>query len=458
MKICPFRSLFQDQKGAVDFFQRASLQTSKHSHNEGEGNQQIAIHYEELLQGDRRPLIQFVELQEEDVVCLVQMKPIMEKNVERIVGHFYNRLLEVPMLTNIIKEHSTVERLKETLAHYLLNMVSGEIGEDYVARRKVIGNVHNRIGLFPEWYIGAYTIIQNEVLQVLGEELNQWEEIKRMYSSFQKLCAFDMQIAISTYIDSFTASMMKLNEIEELQYKLNDSASALAATSEQTTTSIADKESQVANMLDEISVIKENSSEMIQRVEMGKESVGQSLTKMDSVVELIHSTKGLTTELGESSAQIGQVVKTIRGISNQTNILSLNATIEAARAGDHGKGFTIVAQEVRKLANQTEKALDHIQYQITAVQHTIERFDKSFQTIVDETSRFRELNHHVIDILENSVDSVKTSNERISSFSGAVYEFKKTFEEITKASFGISAMAEQLSFLNNELTNKFKAK
>ncbi|WP_439096888.1 methyl-accepting chemotaxis protein [Bacillus massiliigorillae] len=266
-----------------------------------------------------------------------------------------------------------------------------------------------------------------------------------------------MQIAISTYIDSFTSSMMKFNEIEELQFKLNDSASALAATSQQTTSSIADKETQVLHMLEEIGSIKDNSREMIKRVESGKKNVAASLTKMDEVVDLIHSTKGLTKELSDSSTQIGQVVKTIRGISNQTNILSLNAAIEAARAGEHGRGFSIVAQEVRKLAHQTENALDHIQSQITAVQYTIDQFEKSFQTIVDETSQFRDINHNIIDILDNSVDSVKTSDERISNFSNAVHDFKKTFEEITKASYGISEMAEQLSFFNNELTDKFKS-
>nr|WP_042352514.1 globin-coupled sensor protein [Bacillus massiliigorillae] len=457
MSGCPFRSLFQNQKGAVDLFRKTSIQDTNVLKENGENQQEIGKHFRQLMQGKQKLLIKFVNLTEVDIQTLTQIKSILARNINHIVESFYSQLLEIPKLTEIIQEHSTVERLKQTLSQYLLDMVSGEVGEEYVVRRKIIGNVHNRIGLFPEWYIGAYTIIQNEVLKILAKELGNWEDVSRTYTSFRKLCAFDMQIAISTYIDSFTSSMMKFNEIEELQFKLNDSASALAATSQQTTSSIADKETQVLHMLEEIGSIKDNSREMIKRVESGKKNVAASLTKMDEVVDLIHSTKGLTKELSDSSTQIGQVVKTIRGISNQTNILSLNAAIEAARAGEHGRGFSIVAQEVRKLAHQTENALDHIQSQITAVQYTIDQFEKSFQTIVDETSQFRDINHNIIDILDNSVDSVKTSDERISNFSNAVHDFKKTFEEITKASYGISEMAEQLSFFNNELTDKFKS-
>ncbi|WP_108671713.1 globin-coupled sensor protein [Peribacillus acanthi] len=417
----------------------------------------IHKHYHELMKSKEAQQFKFVGLSKEDLINQLKMRPIIEAHAEQIVNSFYSRLLEIPHLTTIIQEHSTVERLKQTLTRYVLDMVSGEIGEQYIIGRKMIGKVHNRIGLFPEWYIGAYTLLQNEVLQVLTSSIDRKEEIAQLYLSFQRLCSFDMQIAIETYIESYTASMLKLGEIESIQNNLNDSSARLAASAEETTSCIENKEESIKQMIEEIDSIQEISQNMIKQVEAGKENVVSSLTKVDGIVDLIHTTKNMTLELTECSAQIGHVVKSIRGISNQTNILSLNAAIEAARAGEHGRGFSIVAQEVRKLARQTESALDDIQQQIATVQATIDKFDKSFRILVSETSDFREMNSHIIEILDQSVESVKVNDSRISQFAIAVSNFNKTFEDITYASYEIAKMAESLSHLNMELTDKIKA-
>lgn len=451
---CPFKSLLGNQAGALSLFRKEELtQVNIESNQPSNSNKE----FQTLLRKNEGTQIKFVGLSEEDISHLVEIRPIMEKNAPIIVEAFYGKLQDMPNLLGIINKHSTIDKLKKTLTQYLLDMVSGKIGEEYVIRRKVIGNVHNRIGLFPEWYIGAYTLIQNEMLQILTKELDTWEEVMKYYLSFQRLCSFDMQIGIETYIESYTSSMMKLNEIEELQSRLNDSASTLAASAEETTSSIADKEELVTQMLSEVESITKSSKEMIASVDTGKDDVSSALTKVDKVVDLIETTKTLTQELSDSSTKIGQVVKTIRGISNQTNILSLNAAIEAARAGEHGRGFSIVAQEVRKLAHQTEQALDHIQGQISTVQETIDKFESSFKHIVEETSLFRDTNRNIITILETSVENVKSNDSRIHKFSGFINEFKKTFEEISDASYQIAEMAEQLSYLNNELTDKFRS-
>lgn len=452
---CPFKAILGNEEGALRLFRKEEV---SQVNIEVDSNQQGKnyIEFQELAKKNIGMQIKFVGLSEEDIANLTEIKPIMQKNAPVIVDAFYKKLQDMPNLIGIINKHSTIEKLKKTLTQYLLDMTSGNIGEDYIIRRKVIGNVHNRIGLFPEWYIGAYTLIQNEMLQILTKELDTWEDVMKYYLSFQRLCSFDMQIGIETYIESYTSSMMKLNEIEELQSRLNDSASMLAASAEETTSSIADKEDLVLNMLSEVESITKSSKEMIASVDTGKDDVSSALTKVDKVVDLIETTKTLTQELSDSSTKIGQIVKTIRGISNQTNILSLNAAIEAARAGEHGRGFSIVAQEVRKLAHQTEQALDHIQGQISTVQETIDKFESSFKHIVEETSLFRDTNRNIIQILETSVENVKSNDSRIYKFSGFINDFKKTFEEISSASYQIAEMAEQLSYLNSELTDKFR--
>lgn len=458
MSKCPFRSFILNESGAMNFtnkFKKSIVETSPINPSI-EVSSQVRKYYNELLQSKEAVLLKFVGLEVEDIQRLYNARAIFEKNVDQIVKTFYSHISQIDHLMKIIETHSEISRLQLTLKRYILDMVSGEIGKEYIIRRKVIGNVHNRIKLFPEWYIGAYTIIQNEVINFLNREIDSKFEAQSVFHSFQKLCSFDMQITITTYIESYTSSMMKLNEVEELQHRLNESSTILASNAQETTSAIGEREKHVELMLEGITEIQRQSKDMIEQVQIGKKDVASALDEVDRIVDIIEVTKTMTQELADSSSKIGQVVKVIRDISNQTNVLSLNATIEAARAGEHGKGFSVVAKEVRKLAHQTQEALDHIQVQITMVQEKIGDFEETFSQIVEQTSLFREMNQRIIDVLDRSVSGVEKSDQQISEFSRFVEDFRETFREIAEASSNIASMAEELTYLNKEINEKFK--
>jgi methyl-accepting chemotaxis protein len=128
-----------------------------------------------------------------------------------------------------------------------------------------------------------------------------------------------------------------------------------------------------------VSAASEQVSKSTQTVATGIEEMDASIREIaknasdaarvaTTAVKVAEATNAKIAKLGESSLEIGNVIKVITSIAQQTNLLALNATIEAARAGEAGKGFAVVANEVKELAKETAKATEEISLKIAAIQ------------------------------------------------------------------------------------------
>src|SRR5690606_17806224 len=127
-------------------------------------------------------------------------------------------------------------------------------------------------------------------------------------------------------------------------------------------------------------------ADALQAAVSGGEAVQKTLDSMGRISESTGQVAESVRELGRHSAQIGEIVQLIREIADQTNLLALNAAIEAARAGEHGKGFAVVADEVRRLAERSSSATQDIAALVASIQRGVERSVQAMEAGLEDVA------------------------------------------------------------------------
>lgn len=250
----------------------------------------------------------------------------------------------------------------------------------------------------------------------------------------------------------------------------------------------------VQNISEKITVVSENTKSVSLLADnaktsanAGEEAVEKAVNQMKMIEKKTNETASIITELEEKSIKIGQIVDTIESISQQTNLLALNAAIESARAGEAGRGFSVVAEEIRKLAEQSQQATKEITEIITEVQNKTNSavsvmnenskevengskvvniagasFGEILKMIKNISKQINEIAQSVNDINDGTKASVSSVNniqnismkiaDETQTISAASEEQLASAEEIASSSKILSQMAEEL----RSVINKFK--
>jgi methyl-accepting chemotaxis protein len=157
------------------------------------------------------------------------------------------------------------------------------------------------------------------------------------------------------------------------------------------------------------------------------------------------------TKLGEQSQQIGDIIEVIDDIAEQTNLLALNAAIEAARAGEHGKGFAVVADEVRKLAERSGKATKEIANLVMIIQKGTEVAVKSMEVGTNQVEKGVGTAQSAGRALTEIVQMVNQSGTEIQAVVASMEEINSSSQEVQKSTTNVAAIVEQNSAATEQM-------
>lgn len=324
--------------------------------------------------------------------------------------------------------------------------------------------------------VGQLTHMFNKMVTQFRSMLHQVHEVsQQVAASSQELTA------------SANESTRASEQISEASQEIASGSEGQMESVERTTRALHEMNANIQDISNKIHTVRNDSSVVMKYAHEGEDSLKKVVWEMNEISCKVNETEKQIRELGERSEAIMGIISTIHQISEQTNLLALNAAIEAARAGEQGKSFAVVAQEIRKLAEQSGRSATEIATLISDIHNKIETAVHSMGESSQVVSEGRKVVEgagaafvsimKAIEDLNKQIELVTASSETISEHTGRIVkqgdevsrlasiaaadtqevaaaseEQTATMEEINAASEMLARMAEQLQ----EHVNRFK--
>lgn len=362
---------------------------------------------------------------------------------------------------NVLSENDQLSKSFEVVIQNLnsllseLRLVTDEIINGKLSTR---GNAEKYYGAYREIIVGFNSTLDamflpiKEGVEVLADmsKGNFSARVHGEYKGDHRLIAD----SINTLSDSLTNVLSNISQMVNLTASISEQISSsteeMAAGAQEQSVQTVEVASTVEEMTQTIISTAKNASQAAeaskkagQVAREGGNVVEDTVGGMNRIAEFVEKASEKIQALGKNSEQIGEIVQVIDDIANQTNLLALNAAIEAARAGEQGRGFAVVADEVRKLAERTTKATKEISDMIKRIQDVTDNVVESMKEGSGEVETGKTLAQKAGSSLQEIIQSSDEVLDVVAQVASASEQQSATSEQISKSVESISKVTNE---------------
>ena len=322
-----------------------------------------------------------------------------------------------------------------------------------------LNDIENTLNTFSEGNLTSKvsTIPNNEIGRI-GRKLNNLLEnfentIHNIYDVSEKLAKNSESLDVNLHSIVKADSEQSVRGIKQSMDTIVDMVTSQTAETEEIFASLTEISSMIGSVSSNLEHTKLLSKETRELARVGGDKVSESLSGMIDIQNTVKNIEEKAHSLGESSTKVGQIVEIINGISEQTNLLALNAAIEAARAGEAGRGFAVVADEVRKLAENSRTSTQQISSLISVIQKEVYDVIIAVNEGYEKAKHGTNLAQETSENIENIIKKVETTDEMMQEIATAMKEQSLATNEINNTMETIATNSTEInhvSMIHNE--------